>query len=90
MNQSTEYSFPIMKLVSVWLAWAAALGIRSWGDAAQFAGFIASLLAAIYSLCLLSHWWWRHFWRPVFVWVGWANPLPVSPVIVDDDGRADK
>jgi membrane-associated phospholipid phosphatase len=37
---------------------------------------IASALAALFSLCLLSEWFWKRIWRPFFVWLGWIKPKP--------------
>ncbi len=37
---------------------------------------IASGLAALFSLCLLSEWFWKRVWRPLFEWLGWIKPKP--------------
>jgi len=45
------------------------IGVSSWAD-------IAAMFAAIYSFLLISEWFWRKFWRPVFERWGWVKPLP--------------
>ena len=54
---STESSVgqPILKILS---AWVAAIGISSWSEA-------ASVVAFIYTVGLLTEWWWKRFWRPM-------------------------
>lgn len=51
MNQSTEISWPMAKLLSVW----AAFGVTSWQEAAALAAFI-------YSLCLIGEFIYKKIW----------------------------
>lgn len=46
---------PILKILSAWIA---AIGISSWSEA-------ASVVAFIYTVGLLTEWWWKRFWRPM-------------------------
>lgn len=59
-------------------AWGSVLlvkfGFSSWSEVADVASAIAATFAAIYSLCLLTEWWWKKFWRPLFVRFGWVKP----------------
>lgn len=59
----SSVSQPGAKIVSVWLAF----GITSWGEAAAAA-------ATVYSLLLISEWFYKRFWRDIFVRWGWVNP----------------
>lgn len=55
MDQTTEVSWPLAKVLSVW----AAFGITTWQEAAAFAAFI-------YSLCLIVEWVYKRVWLNVF------------------------
>jgi len=69
--------FPIAKAASAW----AAVGVTSWAEAASAATVIASALAALYTLLLLSEWFWKRLWKPVFVrygWFGFKRRAPAS------------
>lgn len=64
-NDPLAVNQPAIKIASAWLvALLAKFGITSWGDASAFMGFIASFFAAAYTICLMSEWWWKRFWRP--------------------------
>lgn len=62
-------SNPIFKTGSLW----ALIGITSWSDAASFFTAVASILAALYSLALLSEWIWKRIIRPFCEWRGWMK-----------------
>ena len=55
MDQTTEVSWPLAKVLSVW----AAFGITTWQEAAAFAAFI-------YSLCLIAEWLYKRVRLNVF------------------------
>ncbi len=55
VGQSTEISWPLAKVISVW----AAFGITTWQEAAAFAAFI-------YSLCLILEWVYKRVWLGLF------------------------
>lgn len=55
MDQTTEVSWPLAKVLSVW----AAFGVTTWQEAAAFAAFI-------YSLCLIVEWIYKRVWLNVF------------------------
>ena len=63
----TEVAAPVVKVVSAW----AIVGASSW---AEFASTIASILAACYTLLLITEWFWVKFWRPIFEHKGWILP----------------
>ena len=56
---------PVIKMLT---AWAAAFGISSWGD-------LAAIFAAFYSFLLITEWFYRRFWRDMFVRWGWMQPV---------------
>jgi hypothetical protein len=37
-------------------------------------GNIASMAAVFYTLLLITEWFWKKFWRPLFVRQGWMKP----------------
>lgn len=45
-------------------AWLAAIGVNTWSDAASAAAAFASILAAIYTTCLVVEFVWRKWMRP--------------------------
>lgn len=55
MHESTEVSWPLAKVLSVW----AAFGITTWQEAAAFAAFI-------YSMCLIIEWIYKRIWLGIF------------------------
>lgn len=62
-HDHTTVAAPVIKIITAWLA---ALGLKSWGD-------VASLLAAIYTALLIIEWFWKKFWRPIFIARGWVK-----------------
>ncbi len=64
MNDHTSVDHPVIKIIS---AWAMAFGLSSWSDFAAF-------LAAVYSLLLISEWFWKRFWRPMLERQGVLKP----------------
>ena len=54
----------ILKVGSAWGLFA----ITSWAD-------FASVLAAMYSLLLISEWFWKKLWRPMLVRMGYLPAL---------------
>ena len=65
MNDNIDH--PVIKVTSAW----AAVGLTGWAEAAHVGTFFASALASIYTLALLSEWFWKRVWRPLFVHFGW-------------------
>lgn len=57
---------PVAKSVALW----SLVGFSSLADAASFATMIAGFLAAFYSLLLVSEWFWKKLWKPVFTHFG--------------------
>lgn len=55
MDNSTEVSWPLVKVLSAW----AAFGITTWQEAAAFAAFI-------YSMCLIIEWVYKRVWLGIF------------------------
>ena len=58
---------PVAKSVALW----SLVGFSSLADAASIATMIAGFLAAFYSLLLVSEWFWKRLWKPLFVHFGW-------------------
>ena len=52
MNGNSVVHQPAMKVVSVWVAWLASVGVNSWTD-------VAAMLAALYSVLLIVEWLWK-------------------------------
>lgn len=63
VDQATSVSNPVLKAVTALLA---GIGVSSWSD-------MAALLAAVYTLCLLSEWLWKRFVRPFAEVHGWVK-----------------
>lgn len=65
MNEplSSSVSAPVSKVVSVWIAF----GVTSWSD-------VAAIAAAFYSILLIGEWFYKRFWRDLFVRWGWVKP----------------
>lgn len=81
---SKDISMPLAKASA---AIASATGAQALDGAARTGSFIADLLvptwpniasalAALFSLCLLSEWFWKKVWRPLFERLGWIKPKP--------------
>lgn len=72
--QEVNVPMPVIKLASAWAAVGLAkflsllhfIGITSWAEG-------ASALAALYTGLLVAEWFWKKFWRPVFVRFGWMT-----------------
>ena len=64
MEQHVSVAHPAVKILT---AWAATLGLSTWSD-------LAALLAAIYSLILISEWFWKKCGRHFAEQRGWAKP----------------
>ena len=54
-NDHSAVALPMIKIIS---AWAAAIGLQTWGD-------LASFLAACYTLLLIAEWIYHKFIRPI-------------------------
>lgn len=67
MNPDTEIKYQVFKAGSLW----AMVGVSNWAEAASMMSFIAALCAALYSLVLMSEWWWKKIWRPMLVTMGY-------------------
>lgn len=72
-DQAAEISSPIMKVFAAWASVGAAIGIQTWAQAASFATFCASMVAAIYTMCLLLEFIWKRVLRPLCVVFGWVR-----------------
>lgn len=72
MNSSDiEITAPVGKVVTLW----GLVGFSTLADAAAFATMLAGFLAAFYSLLLVSEWFWKRLWRPLFESFGWLKPV---------------
>jgi hypothetical protein len=61
MNDPIQH--PVLKASS---AVAAMVAGWQWGE-------IAAALAAIYSFLLISEWFWKRLWKPIFLYFGWIK-----------------
>jgi hypothetical protein len=57
---------PVIKGVSVGLAW---LGGMTWGE-------VASMMAALYTSCLIFEWLWKRLAKPLAISRGWIKGKP--------------
>lgn len=73
-QQAAEIASPVAKTVTMWATIAAGIGVNTWAEAASFASFCAAAIGALYSLALLSEWFWKKVWRPLAVEVGLLKP----------------
>lgn len=73
-EQISSVSAPVTKIASVWLAF----GITSWSD-------IAAIAAASYSMLLIGEWFYKRFWRDIFVRWGWVKPKLRRQMDVEDE-----
>lgn len=61
-----QVTHPMLKGASVGLAWFAGM---SWGE-------VASMLAAIYTLLLITDWFWKRFLKAIAIRKGWIKGKP--------------
>lgn len=61
-----EKAAPALKLAAVW----ALVGVSTLEEAATFASLVAACLAAFYTLLLITQWFIKHLWRPLFTHFG--------------------
>lgn len=59
-----DIAAPVAKVASVW----AVVGVSSWADAAALAAFI-------YSMLLITEWFWKKFWRRILERKGYLKPI---------------
>lgn len=78
VNEQADIAAPVAKTVTMWATIAAGIGVNTWAEAASFASFCAAALGALYSLLLVSEWFWKKLWRPIAVEVGWVKQRPVN------------
>lgn len=73
LNNVVQY--PIHKAVTALGAGGGAVGVHQMldrisqflpHDLAGWMAVLASFLASFYSFCILSEWWWKKFWKPLF------------------------
>ena len=67
----TEIAAPVIKVASAW----AVVGASSW---AEFASTVASLLAAFYTMLLITEWFWKKLWRPLLERHGYIKPRSIK------------
>ena len=85
-QQAEQIAAPVAKAVTMWAVIAGGIGVQTWAEAASFATFVAAAIGAIYSLCLLTEWFYKRIWRPLFVSFGWMKPHKTA-FSVDEDGN---
>ncbi len=77
-QQVAEIASPLAKTVTMWATIAAGIGVNTWAEAASFASFCAAAIGALYSLLLVTEWFWKKVWRPIAVEVGLIKPSKAS------------
>ena len=53
---------PVAKSIALW----GLVGFSSVAEAATYAAMWAGFLAALYSFLLVSEWFWKRLWKPIF------------------------
>lgn len=66
MNDDTTIQHPVLKVVSAVIVTAGGL---TWGE-------IASIMASIYTLCLITEWIWKRLIKPLAIRKGWMGGKP--------------
>ncbi len=95
MSDRTEIAAPVAKGASAIGAGVltSATSIHAQGasflpqDLNGWMAFTVSAIGIFYTLCLLTEWWWKRFWRPIFVSRGWLKPAKGTSFTVDADGN---
>lgn len=72
-----EVKHPVLKVASVGVAY---LGGMTWGE-------VASMLAAIYTACLITEWLWKRIVKPFAQRRGWVRGRPRD--FLDSTGHTD-
>lgn len=62
-----ERSFMALKLAAIW----SLVGVSTMEEAATLASLVAACLAGFYTFLLISQWFVKNFWKPLFVHFGW-------------------
>lgn len=57
---------PVAKVVTAW----SLVGVSNLAEAATLFTAIASALAAFYTFLLMSEWFWKRLWKPLFTHFG--------------------
>lgn len=71
-EQQAEVIVPLTKLASVW----ALVGVSTLQEAATLASLVAASMASFYTLLLITQWWIKYLWRPLFARYGWFGVTP--------------
>ena len=67
MNDNLEITAPAAKAFAVW----ALFGFSTMAEAASFATMLAGFIAAFYSMLLVTEWFWKRLWKPLFMRLEW-------------------
>ena len=77
MSDDTTIHHPVLKVVSAVVVTAGGL---TWGE-------IASIMASIYTLCLITEWLWKKLVKPLAIHHGWIHGKPIP--FLESTGRGD-
>lgn len=80
LEQSTDISHPVVKVVAVGTAAATSFTLQ---DISYIVSIVAGLFGILYSIHLLAEWWWKKYFRALFIRRGWIQPYAYTP---KDDG----
>jgi len=74
-DAAQQIAQPAVKIVAVM-----GLGATSWTlqDISYVVSIVAGILGILYSLHLLTEWWWKKLWRRKFTDWGWYVPSPTT------------
>ncbi len=65
-----QIALPVTKVVTLW----GLVTVNSMAEAASLIGIFAGFFAGLYSILLVSEWFWKKLWRPLFERFGWVKP----------------
>ena len=74
-----------LKLAAVW----GLVGVSTLEQAATFASLVAACLAGFYTTLLITQWFIKHFWRPLFMHFGWFG-FKRRIITVEEDAAMEK
>lgn len=76
---------PVTKVVTAW----SLVGVSNLAEAATLFTAIASALAAFYTFLLMSEWFWKRLWKPLFMHLGWFG-FKRRIITIDEDAEMGK
>lgn len=79
----TEVQAPVAKSVTALGAGVGSAGYASLNghlqnflpvDLIGWVSLAAAFMGLVYTMCILTEWWWKKVWKPLFIHLGWIKP----------------